>query len=408
MNQTEPRTEGGTYRRLVVIAATHAINDGAGMALIPLIPLLVSEFRLDTVQVGLLTATTSLAAAVLQMPASLVADHTGRRRTLLAAGLFLIALCYALYGIASGYAMLLALGLLLGIAGCAYHPSAMAIVAEQFSRARKGFFLSVHAAGANLGMALIPFVVGWSAHQWGWRVALGLMVVPTVLVAVLTLLSFREQRSTQVSLRGSLADVRSQVLRNPRLLVLGAVAGAHGAAYAGILPFLPLFLQQTYGWGTDALGLGQFILSGTGFLAQPLIGHLADRVGRLRVMALATLLVAILTALIPTLRIEWLVYPIFACLGVALFGIWPLMAATVTDFADRETISSAVGLNFTVGTLCSALAPPLSGALIMATSLSIGLYWGPALFLVALGFVLILMTLTRNRNRFSTAVGYPG
>ena len=184
MCQTEPQAESGTYRRLAIMAATHGINDGAILALIPLIPLLAAEFGLNTVQVGLLTGTASLAAGLLQMPASFLADYTGRRRTLLAAGLFLIAICYVLYGFAFGYPMLLALSILLGVAGCAYHPSAMAIVAEQFSRARKGFFLAVHSAGANVGMALIPVMVGWIAHQWGWRLALELMAIPTALVAV--------------------------------------------------------------------------------------------------------------------------------------------------------------------------------------------------------------------------------
>lgn len=399
MSETGSQPLGGVYRRLAVMTATHGINDGAVLAIIPLIPLLALEFGLNTVEVGLLTGVSSLAGALLQMPASFVADYTGRRRTLLAAGLFLIAISYVLYSVASSFAMLLVLGVLLGVAGCVYHPSALAIVDEQFSQARKAFFLAVHSAGANMGMALIPIAVGWLAHQWGWRPALELMAIPAALVGVLTLLSFREQRTVKSSVRGSLRDVWSQVLCNPRLLILAGVNGSHSAAYFGIVPFIPLFLQQTYGWGTDAIGLGLFIMSGAGCVTQPFVGRLADRVGRLKTMAASLLCVAVLMSLIPTLQFAWVVYPLFACIGVVLFSIWPLMGASVTDFADKDTVSSAVGLNFTVGMLGGALAPVLSGALIRATNLTTGLYWAPVFFLVTLGFVLALVKMAAARPR---------
>ncbi len=102
-------------------------------------------------------------------------------------------------------------------------------------------------------------------------------------------------------------------------------------------------------WGLKGPELGVLLSSSlaAGFLGPPLLGYLADRFGRKRVIVFGALFFGLSTlAAIPASSLQQLVLTrIFA--GVALAGTLPIVVALVNEFSPRSSRATMVVLMFT-------------------------------------------------------------
>ena len=125
---------------LFAISGSHAVNAFYTQLLIPVLPLIVSEFELNYAQAGLIVTTYSAANSVFQLPLSFVSDYTRRWRAVLALSLLTQALPVLLYGYAASYSLLLLFVFISGIGSAAYHPPAVALITREMPE-RRGFCL---------------------------------------------------------------------------------------------------------------------------------------------------------------------------------------------------------------------------------------------------------------------------
>ena len=161
----------GTSSRIYLLSATHAVNSVYNRVLTPVLPLIVADFGLSYSQVGLIASAYAAGNSLFQFPISFAADYTGRRRTVLIFSLVLNAVPVLLYGWVPGYSLLLLLVFVSGIGSSAYHPSAVALVAEE-SPERRGFAMGIFKAGGDFGSVITPAAVGWLAVSLAsWRAA---------------------------------------------------------------------------------------------------------------------------------------------------------------------------------------------------------------------------------------------
>jgi len=144
---------------LVALAVTHLLNDTI-QSLIPAIyPIIKEAYRLDYVQVGLITLTFQFAASLLQPAVGLVTDRHALPYSMVAGMAFslvgLIGLAYA-----GSYALLLLAAACVGIGSSIFHPEATR-AARNASGGRHGFAQAVFQIGGQTGSAIGPLLAAF-------------------------------------------------------------------------------------------------------------------------------------------------------------------------------------------------------------------------------------------------------
>jgi MHS family proline/betaine transporter-like MFS transporter len=233
------------------------------------------------------------------------ADRAGRRAAMLLSivvmtigtGLMAIMPTYATVGIVAPVAVLLA-RLLQGFAVAGEFGSATAFLVEH-SPDRKGFFASFQWFGQGLAAVLASFfgviLFGWltadQLNSWGWRLPFffGLLIGPIGLYIrkhVGETPEFSEKGPAEAPVRQMFAEHWDRLL-----MCIGVVILSTSSNY--IILYMPtyairqLHLPQSLGFTATMIG-GLLLTFGA-----PFFGHLSDRVGRVRMMMVVSLLFAI-------------------------------------------------------------------------------------------------------------------
>src|SRR4051794_31873244 len=158
-------------RVLITASILHFANDACFALLYPLLPLIAVDLHLSYAQVGLVRATFSGAASVLQLPVGLLGERFGEGLILLLGNAW-VGGGLAAMALAGGYAALLALTLIAGIGGNAQHPLGAALVSRSSSSTNTATALGVLHFAGDLGKLVGPLVVGIAVARVGWRVPL--------------------------------------------------------------------------------------------------------------------------------------------------------------------------------------------------------------------------------------------
>jgi FSR family fosmidomycin resistance protein-like MFS transporter len=165
---------------VLALASTHLVVDTYNNIFAPLLPLLIPRMQLSLAMVGTLAMCFQLATSVAQLGFGALADRW-RPRVLLVWGPVLSVVVLSTIGTATSPLMLAAILLVGGLGGAAFHPPAAALVNE-VSGQRKGFAMSVHITGGQVGFSLAPIlfapVIMALGLRWSWLVAIpGLMAL---------------------------------------------------------------------------------------------------------------------------------------------------------------------------------------------------------------------------------------
>ena len=245
--------------------------------------------------------------------------------------------------------------------------------------------------GIGIGGTLVPLVATALTSAYGWRAALqilgGLMIAVALPMAwfVKDTPAFAADAATagRPGTRHPAPVPLSAILRSPAfyLLVIGSMCSI--GAVGGTVQNLKLFLSLDLGLAQMSVAQIQSLVLFSSLIGRVLMGVLADRWPRKRVMLL---IYAIVAASIPLLFLAdrpW-ARPLFAVLfGIGLGGdymIIPLMAA---DLFGVATLGRLLGIVLTADGIGEALAPMLVARIRDAS----GSYAGGFTVLIALAAI---------------------
>jgi len=256
------------------------------------------------------------------------------------------------------------------------------VLVSRWFDATRGKVMGIAYLGIGVGGAIVPLLSAWLTLRFGWRVSLQLLGGLIVLVALPLAYFVRENPDDDARLKpsrhgddeGAHAVARrlqpgvsiAQIVRTPvfYLLALGSMCSI--AAVGGTNQHLKLFLSLDRGYSqADAARIISLVLT-ISIGGRLLMGWLADRVPRKRVMLLIYLLVA---AAIPLLLLRPVasgaapMYVFAAIFGLGLGGeylIIPLMAGELFGVA---VLGRVMGIVLTADGVAEATAPMLVGYL---------------------------------------------
>ncbi len=374
---------------LWLLSIAHAVNH-AQAVLLPLVYLrVIDEFGVDVGTIALLSAAGAFASGIVQLSFAKLTRVVSRRR-LLAAGGILFGGGFAGQALMPSFWPFALVNVASRIGGAPQHPVRNGLLAEQFPPHRRGFAISAHIAGGNVGTVVIALAGAWLIAGVGWRWTVVLFGVPAVLIALGILLWVRETGSDRHAAvaHGSVREAFATILRDRdhRWIYLTSVLGGGGRGLGVVNLFVLFYLTRVIGveQGLADLMYGALIVFS---VPAPLVaGWLSDRLGR--------------KPLIIGVYLGGAVgFTIFMLAGSSIAGLWagivvmglftfaesPQLQALLADIAPPAVRDASFAAYFTLAFGVGSLWVAVYGAIVEAWGDQVGL---PVVFwLMAATFV---------------------
>jgi Arabinose efflux permease len=270
-------------RSLWLLSIAHAVNH-AQAVIMPLIFLeIIKEFGVSVQAVTFVAAAGAISSGVVQASYAFVTRRVARR-WLLGAGGLLFGLGFAAQAAATSFITFAATNVISRIGGSPQHPVGNGLLAEQFPTERRGFAISAHISGGNVGTVIAAISGPPLLAFAGWRGASIVFGIPAALVALAMLRWIRETGADRLAAikYGSVRNAAREVWADHRLrrTYLASVFGGGGRGLGVANLFGLLYITHVLKLPestTNVMYAGLIVLS----VPMPLVaGWLSDRVGR--------------------------------------------------------------------------------------------------------------------------------
>jgi len=375
----------------VAHAAIHAQS-----ALMPLVyPIVITQYGLDARDIGTFIAITTAVGGSMQLAYGFLTRYVARP-ALLAGGQMLFGASLLVAGLSQSLAQLLAAISAARIGASPQHPVGNALLSDLFPAERRGFAISAHISGGNVGTILVPFIGGALLLSVGWQATLALFGLPPLIIGVLLAFFVREDHAAYRRAARASGSVRSQIRevigrRDLRLILAASLVAAGGRGLDIVAPFMVLYLAGPLGFDQTTVGLLYALLLVGAVVGPILAGMLSDRIGRRPTLVAYYLLSATgILAFLAAGANLFLLVPLLLPFGTAVFSESPVLQAYLADratgpmrdvaFAVYFTFAFGIGAfwAFIIGSVAASFGFPIAFG-VMAAS-----YLAAALLLVAI------------------------
>jgi MFS family permease len=337
---------------LALLSIAHAAIH-AQSALMPLVyPIVIVQFGLDAADVGMFIAVTTAVGGSMQLAYGFLTRYVARP-ALLAGGQLLFGAGLMIGGLSQSATQLLGSISLARIGASPQHPVGNALLSDLYPAERRGFAISAHISGGNIGTILVPFVGGALLLAVGWQATLALFGIPALAIGLLLAIFVREDHAAYRRRARASGSVRSHVRtvlgrRDLRLILGASLVAAGGRGLDIVAPFMVLYLAGPLGFDDATVGLLYALLLVGAVVGPILAGVISDRFGRRRTLVTYYLLSAagILAFTAAGANLLILV-PLLLPFGTAVFSESPVLQAYLADRATGPVRDVAFAVYFT-------------------------------------------------------------
>jgi MFS family permease len=368
---------------------------------------IIDEFGVSVQSVTFVAAAGAIASGVIQASYAFLTRRMSRR-PILAAGGLLFGLGFAAQAAATSFLAFAVTNVVSRVGGSPQHPVGNGLLAEQFPPERRGFAISAHISGGNVGTVIAALAGPAILAAYGWRGASILFGIPAALVALAIFRWVRETGADRAAAirEGTVREAVGTILRNGTIkrTYLASVFGGGGRGLGTANLFSLLYLTHVLRLPeatTNLMYAALIVLS----VPMPLVaGWLSDRLGRR-----PTIIGAYLGGALG--------FVVFITAGSSLLGLWvgiaimglfafaesPQLQALLADVTPTGVRDVAFALYFTLAFGVGSLWTAGYGAIIEAAGEATGL---PIVFgLMAASFLAaaVIMFPVRDPPRQSRA-----
>jgi NNP family nitrate/nitrite transporter-like MFS transporter len=351
-------------------------------------PFISETFKLDAAQKGFMVSVPIIAGALMRFPLGVMGQYIGRKNAaMVEMALIILALAFGYYFVDT-YDSVLAMGVLLGIAGASFGV-ALSLGSGWFPPQYKGLAMGIAGAG-NSGTVLAVLFAPPLAMKYGWQAVYGLAAFTMLLPMAVMWFCAKEP-----------PDHEHQSLREHISCLFEKDGWAFSAIYVitfggfiGLASFLPTYFYDQF--SVTKVEAGQLTMLATlmGSLVRILGGYIADRVGGIATLSGVLVLVAVTLVLCGmsggSVVVTTLLFMLcFAALGAgngALFQLVPLRWPLTTAVAG-----SMIG---EIGALGGGFIPNAMG---QSKQLGGTYLWGFVAFAVLAVIMLVMLRVMQIR-----------
>jgi MFS family permease len=398
-------------RTLWLLGAAHAVNH-AQAALLPLVYVkVIEEFGIGVETIAYLAAVGGVLSGSIQLSYAALTRFVSRRM-LLGIGGILFGGGMAAQAAAPGFPLFAAANVVSRVGGSPQHPVGNGLLAEQFPPERRGFAISAHIAGGNVGTIAVPLLGAFLIDTLiGWRATVILFGVPAIVIAVAIMLLVRETGTDREAARasGSIRAAFGRILRDRDIVLvyISSVLGGGGRGLGVLNIFVPLYLAFVVGLDLGLVSLMYTVLL-IGSVPAPLVaGWLSDRYGRKELIVLVYLCgaaaLAVFTLAGDNVPMLWL--------GIVLMSAFnfvesPQLQALLADLAPPQSRDASFALYFTLAFGVGSLWTAVYGAVVQGAGQTAGLpmvFWIMAASFLAAALAVLPIRADRGRGTTGTA-----
>jgi len=349
------KTKSDERRAMGVASGVHALFDGFTDLIYVLLPIWQAEFGLSYVQIGMLRGLFSGTMASFQIPSSHIAERLGAR-AMLAIACAVGGLAYCLAGLSAGFAALVALLFLGGLAASIQHPVASDLVASAYPGARSRAALGTYNFAGDLGKMALPALTSLLLVLLPWRPVIALVGALGFIGAALVLAFTPALPQAHARKDAKIGAARGARHGFPLLLSIGVLDSATRMAF---LTFLP-FLLKLKGASVPDVGFALLLVFGGGALGKLGCAFLGARLGTIGTVYVTEGFTALgVIALLPLPL--WGCFALLPLIGFALNGTSSVLYGSVPDLVPEKKRQRAFGIFYTGTIGAGALSPILYG-----------------------------------------------
>jgi MFS transporter, NNP family, nitrate/nitrite transporter len=246
------------------------------------------DLGLTAAQKGLVVATPLLAGALLRIVMGVLVDHLKPKKAGAIGQVIVMAgLVWAWLGNLHSYENLLALGVLLGVAGAAF-AVALPLASRWYPPEHQGTALGIAGAG-NSGTAFAALFAPSLALAFGWQNVFGLCLIPLG-IAFLVYMVFAKDSPAAPPPKSLLEYLH--VLKDKDAWWFMFFYSVTFGGFSGLASSLTIYFNTQYGLSPITAGYFTAACVFAGSLVRPLGGRIADRIGGIRTLSLMYALAA--------------------------------------------------------------------------------------------------------------------
>jgi MFS transporter, NNP family, nitrate/nitrite transporter len=351
-------------------------------------PFISEAFGLNAAQKGFMISVPILAGALMRFPLGILSQYIGRKNAaLVEMGLIVVALSGGYFFINS-YNHVLAMGVLLGIAGASFGV-ALSLGSGWFPPKYKGLAMGIAGAG-NSGTVLAVLFAPPLATAYGWQTVYGIAALCMLLPMGVMWVCAKEP-----------PDIEHQSLRQHTACLFEKDGWAFSLIYVvtfggfiGLASFLPTYFYDQFKVTKIEAGQLTMLAALMGSAVRVVGGYISDRIGGINTLSGVLVVVAMCLVLCglagASLALTTLLFMIcFAALGAgngALFQLVPLRWPVTTAVAG-----SMIG---EIGALGGGFLPNAMG---LSKQYLNSYFWGFASFAIMSIAMLVMLRVMQLR-----------
>ncbi|MDO9165432.1 MAG: MFS transporter [Rhodoferax sp.] len=290
-------------------------------------PFISETFNLSPAQKGLMLSIPILAGALMRFPLGILSQYIGRKKaTLVEMGLIAVAMLFGFFFVKT-FNDLLAMGVLLGIAGASFGV-ALSLGAGSFPARHKGLAMGLVGAG-NVGTAVSVLIAPPLAQAFGWVTVYGLAAIAICIPMVVMIVFAREPDDLDAH-----ATFKEHIacLFEKDGWAFSLIYAVTFGGFIGLATFLPTYYYDQFGVSKVQAGQLTMLAAFMGAALRVFGGWISDRWGGINTLSVVLLTVAITLLLCglsggSLVATTLLVMLCFSALGAgngALFQLVPL------------------------------------------------------------------------------------
>ena len=353
---------------LAAINFTHILDF---MIMMPLGNYLMPYFDISSQQFSMLVAAYTFSAGISGFLAAFFVDNYDRKKVLLFGycGFLIGTLCCA---VAPSYMILLLSRIVAGVFGGLIGAQVLSIVADLVPYQRRGTAMGIIMSSFSIASVFgVPFAL-YLSNIFSWHspfffvAGMGVVLVPFLMRYLPKMDAHTLQnKGAKVNPLILLKDIGSD---KDQLLALGLSASIMLGHFL-IIPFLNPFMEFNMGFSKQQTPMIYMVGGALTLVTSPLLGRLADKIGKHRLFVIMALLAVIPVAIITNLP------PIPFVLVLCVTGFWFVVSsgrmipaqAIVSNVVAPQRRGSFMSINSSIQQIFVGLASVLAGVIVVKT-----------------------------------------